>query len=201
MTNNKLDPNLATGFIDGEGCFRTSLTKSKDRKIGWKLYLSFQIRLHIRYKDLLVEIKSFFNNIGKIYTRKTNVDYVVRSLDEITKIIIHFNKYPLLTQKQSDFLLWKTIAELMNKGEHLNEKGLYKIISLKASLNKGHPNNLKLYFPNVIGIERSNINPPININYNWIAGFISGEGSFLINIHKALDHKIGYSISLRVNVN
>jgi len=34
MTNNKLDPNLATGFIDGEGCFRTSLTKSKDRKIG-----------------------------------------------------------------------------------------------------------------------------------------------------------------------
>ena len=66
----------------------------------------------------------------------------------------------------------------MNKGEHLNEKGLYKIISLKASLNKGRPNNLKLYFPNVIGIERSNINPPININYNWIAGFISGEGSF-----------------------
>jgi hypothetical protein len=54
----------------------------------------------------------------------------------------------------------------MNKGEHLNEKGLYKIISLKASLNKGLPNNLKLYFPNVIGIERSNINPPININYN-----------------------------------
>jgi len=34
MTNNKLDPNLVTGFIDGEGCFRTSLTKSKDRKIG-----------------------------------------------------------------------------------------------------------------------------------------------------------------------
>jgi hypothetical protein len=27
-------------------------------------------------------------------------------------------------------------------------------------------------------VERSNINPPININYNWIAGFISGEGSF-----------------------
>jgi hypothetical protein len=60
---------------------------------------------------------------------------------------------------------------------------------------------LKLYFPNVIGIERSNINPPININYNWIGEFISGEGSFLINIRKALDHKIGYSISLRVSVN
>jgi LAGLIDADG endonuclease len=54
---------------------------------------------------LLVEIKYFFNNIGKIYTRDTSVDYVVRSLDEITKIIIHFNKYPLLTKKQSDFLL------------------------------------------------------------------------------------------------
>ena len=71
---------MSNGFIDGEGCFRTNLTKSKDRKIGWK-----------------------------IYTRNTSVDYVVHSLDEITKIIIHFNKYPLLTQKQSDFLLWKLL--------------------------------------------------------------------------------------------
>jgi hypothetical protein len=54
----------------------------------------------------------------------------------------------------------------MNKGEHLTEDGLVKIINLKASLNKGLSNNLKLYFPNVIGIERSIINPPININYN-----------------------------------
>jgi hypothetical protein len=30
---------------------------------------------------------------------------------------------------------------------------------------------------------------------------MSGEGCFLININKALDHKIGYSISLRVSVN
>jgi LAGLIDADG DNA endonuclease family protein len=89
----------------------------------------------------------------------------------------------------------------MNKGEHLNEKGLYKIISLKALLNKGLLNNLKLYFPNVIGIKRSNINPLININYNWIVGFFNSEGYFLINIRKALDHKISYSISLRVSVN
>jgi len=41
MTNNKLDPNWVTGFIDGEGCFCTSLTKSKYRKIGWKIYPSF----------------------------------------------------------------------------------------------------------------------------------------------------------------
>jgi hypothetical protein len=54
----------------------------------------------------------------------------------------------------------------MNKGEHLNEKGLSKIISLKASLNKGLSDKIKIYFPNTIKVERSNINPPININYN-----------------------------------
>jgi LAGLIDADG endonuclease len=59
MTNNKLDPNWVTGFTDGEGCFRISIAKSKNRKIGWKIYLSFQIRLHIRDKDLLLQIKSF----------------------------------------------------------------------------------------------------------------------------------------------
>jgi LAGLIDADG endonuclease len=126
----------------------------------------------------------------------------VRSLDEITKIIIpHFENYPLITKKQSDFLLFKEIAKLMDKGEHLTKDGLIKIISIKASLNKGLSDNLKLYFPNVIGIERSNIDLPINIDYNWIAGFFSGECCFLINISKALENKIGYSVFLRVSVN
>ena len=51
-----------------------------------------------------MQIKSFFNYAGNIYKNKNVVHYQVRSINELTKIIIpHFEKYPLLTQKQNDF--------------------------------------------------------------------------------------------------
>jgi hypothetical protein len=125
--------------------------------------------LHIRDKDLLLQIKSFFNETGSIYTMNKNkaLLYQVRNLGEITKAIIpHFEKYPLITKKQSDFLLFKEIVKLMDKGEHLTVDGLTKIINLKASLNKGLSNELKLFFPKVIAITRPKIDLPITINYN-----------------------------------
>lgn len=55
-------------------------------------------------------------------------------------------KYPLITKKQSDFLLFKEIVKLMDKGEHLTIDGLIKIVNLKAFLNKGLSNELKVFF-------------------------------------------------------
>jgi hypothetical protein len=98
---------------------------------------------------LLLQIKSFFNEAGSIYTMNNNkaLLYQVRNLDEITKAIIpHFEKYSLITQKQSDFLLFKENVKLMDKGKHLTIDGLNKIINLKASLNKGLSNELKVFF-------------------------------------------------------
>jgi hypothetical protein len=98
---------------------------------------------------------------------KKAVLYQVRNLSEITKTIIpHFEKYPLITQKQSDFLLFKEIVKLMDKGEHLTIDGLVKIVNLKASLNKGLSDELKGYFPKAIGIRRSLVVIPNNIDYN-----------------------------------
>jgi hypothetical protein len=86
--------------------------------------------------------------------------YQVRNISEIKIIIPHFEKYPLFTQKQSDFLLFKEIVELMDKGKHLTQDGLVKIINLKASLNKGLLNKLKVSFP---GIKRPKVDLPIII--------------------------------------
>jgi LAGLIDADG endonuclease len=93
--------------------------------------------------------------------------YQVRNLNEITKVIIpHFENYPLITQKQSDFLLFKEIIKLMDKDEHLTEDGLVKIINLKASLNKGLSDKLKINFPNTIKVKRPKLDLPISIDYN-----------------------------------
>jgi hypothetical protein len=73
----------------------------------------------------------------------------------LTNVIIpHFDKYPLLTQKRADFLLFKSIVELINKKEHLNMEGLRKILSIKASINRGLSLELTQSFPNIIPVYR-----------------------------------------------
>jgi LAGLIDADG endonuclease len=80
--------------------------------------------------------------------------YNVRDKDDIMKIIIpHFEKYPLITKKQSDFLLFKSILEIMNKNEHLSLDGLTKIIGLKVCLNRGISEKLIKHFPNITKVR------------------------------------------------
>ena len=50
-------------------------------------------------------------------------------------IIPHFEKYPLLTEKQTDFELFKEIVTMMSKKEHLNIEGLNKIIKITEGMN------------------------------------------------------------------
>jgi hypothetical protein len=147
-----------------------NISKRETNKMRWHVSPCFQIKLHSRDKELLMKIKSFFDEKGSIYTINNKaVLYQVRSLSDITNVIIpHFDKYPLLTQKYSDFIpiIFKNTVKLMNKSEHLNKEGLSKIICLKASLNKGLSDNLKINFPNIIGIERLKVNIPLTIDLN-----------------------------------
>lgn len=132
--NNKLDPNWVTGFVDGEGCFYVHIDKRKNRKSGWHVQACFQIKLHIKDKDLLLQIKSFFGEVGTILINYNFVVYRVCKINNITNIIIpHFDKYPLISKKFGDYYIFKNIVKLINKGEHLTREGLVKIISLKAS--------------------------------------------------------------------
>ena len=205
MNNNnikdKLNPYWVTGLIDAEVCFYVRLVKSKNYKIGWWTQACFQLGFHIRDKDLLLQVKSFFNEVGNIYIYNKTVLYQVRNLNEITETIIpHFENYPLITQKQSDFSLFKEIVKLMDKSEHLNKKGLIKIINLKSSLNKGLSNELIYNFPNIIKAERPKVDLPVIIDYNWIAGFFTGEGCFSIGIYRRTYNNICYNVSLRITI-
>lgn len=202
--NNKnymLNPNWITGLVDAEGSFNIRFTKSKYHKSGWYIQACFQIALHVRDKNLLLQIKTFFNETGNIYVIKDKaVLYQVRDLSAIQRVVIpHFEKYSLITQKQSDFILFKKIVKLMGEGKHLNKESLIDIIKLRASLNKGLPDKLKIHFMN-IKIERPKIITPVNIDYNWVAGFFTGESCFFIDICKSKTNKIGYSTTLRVLV-
>ena len=92
--------------------------------------------------------------MGQITQKGNKALYRVRSIKDLKVIINHFDKYPLLTQKQADFELFKSIIQLMESKEHLTEKGLYKILSIKGSINKGLSEGLKAYFPNITPVIR-----------------------------------------------
>lgn len=127
--------------------------------------------------------------------------FQITKLGDFVFIIDHFKSYPLKTQKYADFLLFKKAFDIINDKKHLTIEGLHELISIRASLNKGLADRLKLAFPNIKPVVRPEI--PIfsfkpnlsNINH-WMAGFVSGEGCFFIHTSKSKTHKLGISVAL-----
>ena len=105
---------------------------------------------------MLKRIQSFFG-VGTIRTNERNnsVVYAVQSIKELMNVVIpHFIKYPLLTQKQGDFELFKKALIIMNCKEHVNQNGLQEVVNLRASMNNGLSSVLKDSFPNTKPVQR-----------------------------------------------
>jgi len=82
------------------------------------------------------------------------LQYRVESIKDLLKIIKFFDKYPLITKKQGDFILFKLAVNLALNKEHITNEGLNKIIAIKASINRGLSQKLKEAFPNVIPVNK-----------------------------------------------
>jgi hypothetical protein len=192
---NVLNPWFFTGFTDAEGCFSIGIRPDAKLKIKWRVLPVFIIKLHKKDISILEDIKKTLH-IGKIRKSGENcVQYVVESFKELQVIVNHFDNYPLVTAKVSDFLLFKQCFELINNGEHLTEEGLLKIVTLKSSLNWGISYKLTKAFPVVIPVNRLEYKFKGIPDPFWIAGFTSGDGSFQIRLRK-LNTNIGYRVSL-----
>jgi hypothetical protein len=60
------------------------------------------------YRIIRLElIQASLKGVGLIYTTGSRVYFRVTSIKDLSVIIAHFDKYPLLTQKRADFLLFK----------------------------------------------------------------------------------------------
>lgn len=105
-----------------------------------------------------------------------------------------------MTTKSADFELFKQVTELMLEKSHLNPKGLQKIINIKSSMNLGFSEVLKSNFVKTVPVQRPTVKP-INIpDFNWISGFVSGDGNFFVDIFKSDSNKIGYQVKLRLSI-
>ena len=196
----KLEPNFVSGFIDGEGSFSVTFIKDKSYKSGWQIKTSFSIGLHKKDLALLEKIKIYFG-VGGISQKGVNgIQYYVNSPKDLLIIENHLDNYPLLTQKQADFILFKNILELIRRKEHLTPLGLNEIVSYKVAMNKGMPASLKEAFSDIIPKDRPVILSSNKFAPGWLAGFTSAEGSFMVRVLNSPNHKLNKKIQLEFNL-
>jgi hypothetical protein len=153
-----LNPNYVTGFTDAEGSYHINISMDKKCRAGWHVQLIFTIKLHKKDHPLLKRLQSYLKGVGKIKERTDECfEYRVSSTSDLAIIINNFEKYPLVTQKQADFKLFKQAYELIKRKEHLTIEGIQKIVSIRASMNTGLSEGLKVAFPTSIPVPRPKV--------------------------------------------
>jgi hypothetical protein len=200
--NHLLHPYFITGFADGESCFFIGVSKDSKNYTGYRVKAHFQIGLHEKDRALLEEIQNYFDGVGSIY-KQSNRDVVIYSVSSITDlevIITHFDKYPLITQKWSDYQLFRQAFKLIKRKEHLTMEGLNKIVGIKGAVNgNGISKKLKIAFPNIIPVARplgAKLPNQTIPDPHWVAGFMSGEGCIYVRFKKSSTHKTGLQVEL-----
>ena len=166
-----------------ESSFHISVLKKKGYKMLFQVLPIFTIQLHIKDLYLLEKIPAFFG-VGVITkkSKSNSVVYSVQYLKDLDLAIIprpsavvrfareavflldpcqgqakkttHFDRYPLISQKWADYQLFKSAVLLLKNKEHLTREGFNKILSIRASMNLGLSEELKLTFPYITPTSR-----------------------------------------------
>jgi hypothetical protein len=103
----------------------------------------------------------------------------------------------IITQKYADFILFKQVLDLISLQKHVTLEGLQQILNIKASMNKGLSDTLKAAFPNTSPVPRPVVSTKVIPSGHWVAGFVSGDGSFNVHIAKSKTHLSGFQVQLR----
>lgn len=143
-----LNPSWVQAFVDAEGSFGTLITKSEQGKIVSRNRLSISQSTHDF--AVLKSIKQFFN-AGYLYPKEEYLN----SLDKAKlcqdssfyynstpeTILPFFDKYPLITRKQLDYLDFKNFYLLKKDKVYLTNKGFKDMEYLANNMNSGRDNN------------------------------------------------------------
>lgn len=160
------------GFWDGDGSF--SVIKQKN---SWNL--CFQISQSTYNIKLLYYIKEMLG-VGSIKIEKNRnlVTFRIRDRKNIQEIILPiFEKYPLLSSKNLDYLVFKESCLILENMNLTQEKKNLLIISLKKNLNLLKKDLLNSNTPGLKPLFQTD---NIYMSDDWLVGFWEAEGSFYI---------------------
>ena len=131
-----LNAQWIVGFVDGEGCFHVGINKNESMSLGVQVLPEFTVVQHEVDEQVLYALKDYFG-CGVVRKNHGNrLSYRVRGQENLQKQIIpFFEKHKLKTRKRVDFLKFRKVILLIEKGEHLEADGLEKIRKIKKSMN------------------------------------------------------------------
>jgi hypothetical protein len=124
------------GFVDGEGSFNVPIRREHDRYIPWRVGLTFNVSQI--GTELLELLRSVFE-VGTIRGRPDGVYYfeVTRLVDLEERVFPFFERYPLRGPKSHDLSIFREIAVLVRRREHLTSPGVRRVLELRAGMNRG----------------------------------------------------------------
>lgn len=131
-----LNDNWLIGFVDAEGCFHVSFSKSNK---SFRFIFDLSQKGKENKEKVLEKLNSLFG-VGKVYKHfyKNNWSYRINGLSQCKVLINFFDKseFTFLTKKYNSYLLWKVISDRIENGEHLDKIKRQKLINLSKSVNK-----------------------------------------------------------------
>ncbi|MBI2626804.1 MAG: LAGLIDADG family homing endonuclease [Parcubacteria group bacterium] len=126
-----------SGYVDGEGCFTVTFNKRDKAKIGWELRPSFSVSQNEERRQVLDIIQKYFGCgfIRRDYSDRT-VKFEIRDHIQLRdRVIPHFERFPLLSNKQKDFELFREVCKIIDHGGHLTKSGFIKIVNFAYRMN------------------------------------------------------------------
>lgn len=131
-----LNAQWIVGFVDGEGCFHIGINQNSKMTLGVQVLPEFTVVQHQADEQVLYALKAYFGCGVVRKNHGTRLSYRVRGQENLfQKILPFFEKHQLKTRKKIDFVKFRKVILLMEKGEHLTPDGLEKIRQIKATMN------------------------------------------------------------------
>ena len=141
----RLNAEWVVGFVDGEGCFFVGINRQPSMKIGWQVLPELRVVQHQKDVAILEQLQKFFG-FGRVTTNHGDrKELRIRGLKQLAEVATFFRQHPLRTVKRSSFDCFAEVIAMMERGDHLTEKGLERIRVLASRMNRGAQNPQRPY--------------------------------------------------------
>ena len=105
-------------------------------RLGWQVLPEFRVVQHRRDEQILNKMQSFFGCGSVGVNNGDRMEFRVRGLENLTRVVEFFESNPLRTKKQKDCAKFAQVVKKLRSGEHLTASGMVSIARIALTMNR-----------------------------------------------------------------